>query len=106
MTRLPRRHAMTTIDPPPDWWADRWTGRQMEIRERVRDLLRPTRSYPPNTRHGVSCGTELWLFMRLVKYESGEVAHALDAMVADGMLVQTGAYYSLSTVRECPNAEA
>jgi hypothetical protein len=105
-TRAPRRHAMTTISPPPDWWADAWVEHQLKIRLRIRELLKPSRSGPPRTRHGVEAATALWLFFRLVHYSAREIETALEAMIADGVVTKTGAFYSLSSVHECPIGES
>ncbi len=100
--RPPRYFPCTTIDPPPDWWATSWVRRQMEIRRGVRSALKARRVA---VGRDVIEETALWFFLRLVRYEAGEVEAALEGMVGDGVLVKNGACYSLSHRHECLNSE-
>ncbi len=88
LNRLPRTYQITSLGPVPDWWAPVFWERQLEIRSQLRTIFQAQR------RNGGM--TALWLFFRLNRYEAREVETALEWMVADGVLIQDGHFYSLS----------
>ncbi len=102
MKRAPRYHAITTIHSPPDWWALAWVEHQLDIRRRVKAILRSRQRISQRVGRDAVEQTALWFFLRLSRYEAREIEAALDGMVGDGVIDRNGACYSLSHHHECP----
>jgi hypothetical protein len=83
----PRHFELETVGPVPDWWAPLFVRRQIEIRRRVKMILRA--SGPQNR-------------MRFVRqfgeFERREVDHALYLLVGDLVVVRDGDLYRLRDV--------
>jgi hypothetical protein len=79
-----REYQLIQIGPPPEWWAEQWAPRQMEIRRRVQ-LILSTRG--PTSR--------LAFLREFGAFQRREVDHALWSMDLDLVIDRDGDFYRL-----------
>jgi hypothetical protein len=85
--RPPRKYRITTIGPPPQWAAEWWYRRQLEIRGRIRSMIQAQRG---------GGAPELWMSWQLrPQFDRQETMHAISEMIADAALVLVDDLYYL-----------